>query len=165
VCVVGVVESRSDLQERYEPYCADFGPVNLGVVHRFCEMLHERIQDPRLGSRQLVYYTDENPLVRSNTAFLLATYMVTAPPLLSLPYPTVPRPTPIAPHTTLSSHASLVAHPCIYTYVLIYTYIHIHIYIYTYAYTYVYMYICIYVYSHTCIQVYVCFVYIIVAAF
>jgi len=91
VCVVGnLVGSRSDLQERYEPYCADFGPVNLGVVHRFCEMLHERIQDPRLGSRHLVYYTDENPLVRSNTAFLLSTYMVTAPPLPILPDPTVP---------------------------------------------------------------------------
>ena len=67
---------RSDLQERYEPYCADFGPVNLGVVYRFCEMMDERITDPRLASRHLVYYTDENPLVRSNTAFLLAAYMV-----------------------------------------------------------------------------------------
>ena len=70
------VMHRSDLQERYEPYCADFGPVNLGVVYRFCEMMDERITDPRLASRHLVYYTDENPLVRSNTAFLLAAYMV-----------------------------------------------------------------------------------------
>jgi cell division cycle 14 len=67
---------RSDLQERYEPYCADFGPVNLGVVYRFCEMMHVRLTDPRLATRHLVYYTDESPAVCSNTAFLLAAYMV-----------------------------------------------------------------------------------------
>ena len=50
--------------------------MNLGVVYRFCEMMDERIKDPRLASRHLVYYTDENPRVRSNTAFLLAAYMV-----------------------------------------------------------------------------------------
>ena len=76
LCSYALLRSRSDLQERYEPYCADFGPVNLGVVYRFCEMMDERITDPRLASRHLVYYTDENPLVRSNTAFLLAAYMV-----------------------------------------------------------------------------------------
>ena len=70
------LRNRSDLQERYEPYCADFGPVNLGVVYRFCEMMHVRLTDPRLATRHLVYYTDESPAVCSNTAFLLAAYMV-----------------------------------------------------------------------------------------
>jgi hypothetical protein len=33
----------SDLQERYEPYCADFGPVNLSVTVRFCDLLRSAI--------------------------------------------------------------------------------------------------------------------------
>jgi hypothetical protein len=36
--------------QRYEPYRADFGAVNLGVVYRFCDMMDERITDPRLAS-------------------------------------------------------------------------------------------------------------------
>lgn len=48
------VGGRSDLQERYEPYCADFGPVNLGVVHRFCTLMTERMTDPRLTNRHLM---------------------------------------------------------------------------------------------------------------
>mmetsp|Transcript_1249 Transcript_1249/g.2436 ORF Transcript_1249/g.2436 Transcript_1249/m.2436 type:complete len:408 (+) Transcript_1249:285-1508(+) len=66
----------SDLQERYEPYCADFGPVNLSVVHRFCVLMSERMTDPRLTNRHLIYYTDENVALRTNTAFLLGAYLV-----------------------------------------------------------------------------------------
>lgn len=66
----------SDFHERYEPYCADFGPVNLSAVYRFCELMHERMNDPRLSHRHLVYYSDENPLVQTNMALLLASYML-----------------------------------------------------------------------------------------
>ncbi len=44
------LRSRSDLQERYKLYCADFGPVNLGVVYRICEMMDVRSTDPRLAT-------------------------------------------------------------------------------------------------------------------
>jgi len=66
----------SDFHEQYEPYCADFGPVNLSVIYRFCDLLNERMTDTRLAHRHLVYYTDENPLVQTNMALLLASYML-----------------------------------------------------------------------------------------
>ena len=66
----------SDFHEHYEPYCADFGPVNLSVVYRFCELMNERMNDLRLKNRHLVYYSDENPLVQTNVAMLLASYVM-----------------------------------------------------------------------------------------
>ena len=34
-------------QERYEPYCADFGPVNLAAVLRFCNLIETHLSDRR----------------------------------------------------------------------------------------------------------------------
>jgi len=90
----------SDLQERYEPYCADFGPVNLGVVHRFCTLMNERMNDQRLAKRHLVYYTDENTPIRTNTAFLLGAYLVCvqgwSPEQAALPFAAI-EPSPFKP--------------------------------------------------------------------
>mmetsp|Transcript_32038 Transcript_32038/g.81566 ORF Transcript_32038/g.81566 Transcript_32038/m.81566 type:complete len:479 (-) Transcript_32038:580-2016(-) len=66
----------SDLQERYQNFCADFGPVNLAIVRRFCSFVHEKYMDPRLRSRTIVYYADDDPATRTNTAFLLGAYMM-----------------------------------------------------------------------------------------
>jgi len=64
------------LQESYEGYCSDFGPVNLGSVVRFCRFMRERLHDPRLAKRQLVYYCDPDTAYVTNTAFLLGAYLV-----------------------------------------------------------------------------------------
>mmetsp|Transcript_67917 Transcript_67917/g.167728 ORF Transcript_67917/g.167728 Transcript_67917/m.167728 type:complete len:523 (+) Transcript_67917:322-1890(+) len=66
----------SDLQERYQSFCADFGPVNLGILHRFCQFVHSKYTDPRLKSRTMVYYTDEDTAIRTNAAYLLGGYMM-----------------------------------------------------------------------------------------
>eukprot|EP00286_Rhodomonas_abbreviata_P007711 CAMPEP_0181327176 /NCGR_PEP_ID=MMETSP1101-20121128/21943_1 /TAXON_ID=46948 /ORGANISM="Rhodomonas abbreviata, Strain Caron Lab Isolate" /LENGTH=354 /DNA_ID=CAMNT_0023435781 /DNA_START=535 /DNA_END=1599 /DNA_ORIENTATION=+ len=66
----------TDLQERYQPFCADFGPVNLGIVFRFCDMMHQKYSDPRLSRRPLVYYCSDEPDLITNTTFLLAAYLV-----------------------------------------------------------------------------------------
>jgi hypothetical protein len=47
----------SDCQDLYEPFCADFGPVNLLVVHNFCGFMREYWNHPMLQSRELIYYT------------------------------------------------------------------------------------------------------------
>lgn len=90
----------SDLQERYEPYCADFGPVNLGVVHRFCTLMTERMTDPRLANRHLIYYADEDVALRTNTAFLIGAYLVLChkwtPEAAALPFAVI-EPNPFKP--------------------------------------------------------------------
>jgi len=62
--------------EEYQPLCQDFGPVNLACIHLFCEELQEKMQDPRLQSRELVYYAEGDKTRRTNAAFLLGAYCV-----------------------------------------------------------------------------------------
>eukprot|EP00961_Rhodomonas_salina_P110261 1484047-Rhodomonas_salina.1 len=47
----------SDCQDKYYPFNQDFGPVNLGVVHRFCQDMRDKLNCPQLKSRHLVYYS------------------------------------------------------------------------------------------------------------
>jgi len=65
-----------DHQELYEPFCDDFGPVNLSVVHSFCHELREIFNQKQLAKRQVVYYSSTDLAQRTNTAFLLAAYLM-----------------------------------------------------------------------------------------
>jgi len=66
----------SELHEMYTPYCADFGPVNLSIVYHFCNLLKEKLADPRIAKRQLAYYCSADDAEFTNTAFLLGAYLV-----------------------------------------------------------------------------------------
>uniref|UniRef100_A0A7S4PI06 protein-tyrosine-phosphatase n=2 Tax=Guillardia theta TaxID=55529 RepID=A0A7S4PI06_GUITH len=66
----------STFHESYVPYCDDFGPVNLAAVYEFCKYMQEKLQDPRLANRQLVYYAERDVALRTNAAFLLGTYLI-----------------------------------------------------------------------------------------
>eukprot|EP00961_Rhodomonas_salina_P266215 3598784-Rhodomonas_salina.1 len=57
----------TDLQERYQAFCADFGPVNLGVLVQFCDYVRDKEVDERLQRRQLVYYCTNDFESVSNT--------------------------------------------------------------------------------------------------
>eukprot|EP00287_Rhodomonas_sp_CCMP768_P026850 CAMPEP_0202833490 /NCGR_PEP_ID=MMETSP1389-20130828/25953_1 /ASSEMBLY_ACC=CAM_ASM_000865 /TAXON_ID=302021 /ORGANISM="Rhodomonas sp., Strain CCMP768" /LENGTH=186 /DNA_ID=CAMNT_0049508173 /DNA_START=13 /DNA_END=571 /DNA_ORIENTATION=- len=57
-------------------FLLDFGPVNLAAVIRFCYFMREKMVDPRLASRPLVYYCDADTAFATNTAFLLGAYLV-----------------------------------------------------------------------------------------
>ena len=52
--------------------------------------------DPRLASRHLVYYCDDDPAIRANTAYLLGAFLVPPPP--SPPLPARPPARPPALH-------------------------------------------------------------------
>jgi hypothetical protein len=59
----------SDLHRRYFPLAADFGPVNLGVVHRFCKAMHKRMAE--CDGRKLVYCIEDTIESQANASFLL----------------------------------------------------------------------------------------------
>ena len=63
----------SDLHRKYVPFAADFGPVNLGVVHRFCDAFAKRLFKQE---GQLVYCFECSLECRANASFLLAAFMV-----------------------------------------------------------------------------------------
>lgn len=56
----------TDIHESYEPFCLDFGPVDLGAVHRFCSKLRWFWSHPRLQNRELVYYTVSQAVSQSH---------------------------------------------------------------------------------------------------
>eukprot|EP00286_Rhodomonas_abbreviata_P023166 CAMPEP_0181298566 /NCGR_PEP_ID=MMETSP1101-20121128/5853_1 /TAXON_ID=46948 /ORGANISM="Rhodomonas abbreviata, Strain Caron Lab Isolate" /LENGTH=404 /DNA_ID=CAMNT_0023403601 /DNA_START=188 /DNA_END=1402 /DNA_ORIENTATION=+ len=64
------------MQECYEGFCSDFGPVNLAAVVRFCYLVHARMEDPRTANRHLIFYCDPDTAYLTNTAFLLGAYLV-----------------------------------------------------------------------------------------
>jgi cell division cycle 14 len=66
----------SELHEAYEPFCHDFGPVNLATVYSFCTMMEEKMADERLSRRMLCYYAEKDIRLRTNAAFLLGAFLI-----------------------------------------------------------------------------------------
>lgn len=66
----------TDLHEKYNNYCLDYGPITYDVIIDFCEVLNKKINDVRLKNRLIIYYSELNEINRTNAAFLLATYLL-----------------------------------------------------------------------------------------
>ena len=64
----------SDLHRKYFPLAADFGPVCLGIVHRFCSGFDKRVRAD--DSRLIVYCISDCFEDTANASFLLASYMM-----------------------------------------------------------------------------------------
>lgn len=60
----------------YEPFCADFGPLNLSMVFRYSKMLDAKLKDPGLAGMRIIHYCAHDPRKRANAAFLIAAYQV-----------------------------------------------------------------------------------------
>jgi cell division cycle 14 len=65
-----------DNQLVYEPFFADFGPLNLGLVYRYCKMLEAKLNDPMLKSARIVHYCSHDPKKRANAACLIGAFQV-----------------------------------------------------------------------------------------
>jgi len=72
----GVHFFTMDKVMRYMPFCADFGPFNLGMAHQFCEVLKELMGSPKLHKMKIVYYTSTAANDTTNAIFLLGTFLV-----------------------------------------------------------------------------------------
>eukprot|EP01069_Polyplicarium_translucidae_P000010 Polyplicarium_translucidae@DN1001_c1_g1_i1.p1 len=60
----------------YEPFFADFGPLNLGSVHQYCKLLHAKLNDSAHAGKVVVHCCSHNPHKRPNAAFLICAYQV-----------------------------------------------------------------------------------------
>lgn len=63
-------------QLRYEPFFADFGPLNLAMTYRYCKLLDQKLNDPLLRTKRIVHYVSPDTKERANAAYLIAAYMV-----------------------------------------------------------------------------------------
>ncbi|XP_053247593.1 dual specificity protein phosphatase CDC14A isoform X6 [Podarcis raffonei] len=60
----------------YENFYADFGPLNVALVHRFCCKLNKKLKSFSLSRKKIVYYTSFDQRKRANAAFLIGAYAV-----------------------------------------------------------------------------------------
>lgn len=66
----------TDRELVYEPFFADFGPLNLGCTYRYCRLLDAKLQDPLLADHKIVHYCSHDPKLRANAAYLICAYFV-----------------------------------------------------------------------------------------
>mmetsp|Transcript_139238 Transcript_139238/g.277614 ORF Transcript_139238/g.277614 Transcript_139238/m.277614 type:complete len:618 (+) Transcript_139238:165-2018(+) len=60
----------------YEPFCADFGPLNLAMVYRYCRLVDAKFSEPMLVHRQIVHCCSDEAEKRANAALLICAYQV-----------------------------------------------------------------------------------------
>uniref|UniRef100_T1JBF3 Uncharacterized protein n=1 Tax=Strigamia maritima TaxID=126957 RepID=T1JBF3_STRMM len=60
----------------YENFYADFGPLNLAMLYRYCTRLNKKLKSFNLGKKKIVHYTTMDSKKRVNAAFLVASYAI-----------------------------------------------------------------------------------------
>merc|ERR1719203_2043752 len=62
----------------YEPFLADFGPLNLAMIYRYCKLLEAKLTDPALLEKRIIHFCSHDPKKRANAACLICAYQVIA---------------------------------------------------------------------------------------
>ena len=60
----------------YENFYADFGPLNLSMLYRYCVKLNKKLKSYTLSKKKIVHYTTLDAHKRANSAYLIAAYAV-----------------------------------------------------------------------------------------
>lgn len=60
----------------YEAFCADFGPVDLGMTYRFCTELEKSLNCAEFEDSKLFHYTSLSFDKRANAAFLMGAFQI-----------------------------------------------------------------------------------------
>lgn len=58
----------------YENFYADFGPLNLAMLYRYCCKLNKKLKSFSLGKKKIVHYTSFDARKRANAALLIGSY-------------------------------------------------------------------------------------------
>ncbi|XP_041430492.1 cell division cycle 14B S homeolog isoform X2 [Xenopus laevis] len=60
----------------YENFYADFGPLNLAMLYRYCMKLNKKIKSFSLTKKKIVHYTCGDDKKQANAAFLLGSFAI-----------------------------------------------------------------------------------------
>uniref|UniRef100_A0A6U5AVF6 protein-tyrosine-phosphatase n=1 Tax=Hemiselmis andersenii TaxID=464988 RepID=A0A6U5AVF6_HEMAN len=66
----------TDSELLYYPFCADFGPLNMANVYRFCKIVNQKLVQAREEGKKLVYYCSSDARLRTNSATLMGCYLI-----------------------------------------------------------------------------------------
>ncbi|XP_030835966.1 dual specificity protein phosphatase CDC14AB isoform X2 [Strongylocentrotus purpuratus] len=65
-----------DDEFQYENFYADFGPLNLALLYRYCCKLNKKLKSTSLSRKKIVHYTSFDSKKRTNAACLIGCYAV-----------------------------------------------------------------------------------------
>ncbi|KAG8455327.1 hypothetical protein GDO86_001504 [Hymenochirus boettgeri] len=60
----------------YENFYADFGPLNLAMLYRYCMKLNKKVKSFSLTKKKIVHYTNGDEKKQANAAFLIGSYAI-----------------------------------------------------------------------------------------
>jgi len=60
----------------YEPFFADFGPLNLACTYRYCKTVEKKLSEPLLANKRIIHYCSQDPHKRANAAYLIGAFMI-----------------------------------------------------------------------------------------
>ncbi|KAL4470874.1 hypothetical protein ABPG72_016420 [Tetrahymena utriculariae] len=66
----------TDYDYVYSPFFKDFGPIQLGLIHKFIMTLDKLLCDPNLSNLKIVHNTTLDLTKKTSSAFLMGCYMV-----------------------------------------------------------------------------------------
>ncbi|XP_070701417.1 dual specificity protein phosphatase CDC14AB-like [Pempheris klunzingeri] len=66
----------TDEEFTYESFYADFGPLNLAMLYRYCCKLNKKLKSFTVPRKKLVHYTSYDQKKRANAAVLIGAYAV-----------------------------------------------------------------------------------------
>ncbi|XP_063450368.1 dual specificity protein phosphatase CDC14B isoform X5 [Pan paniscus] len=65
-----------DNELEYENFYADFGPLNLAMVYRYCCKINKKLKSITMLRKKIVHFTGSDQRKQANAAFLVGCYMV-----------------------------------------------------------------------------------------
>lgn len=65
-----------DNELAYQPFCSDFGPLNLGMTYKFCIELERLVNNPSYSTYKIYHFTTILPQKRANAACLMGAFMI-----------------------------------------------------------------------------------------
>lgn len=66
----------TDTELVYWNFYLDFGPLNLGLLYRFCVMINNKLNDNKLKDKIIYYYSSTHPHKRANSMYLITAWSV-----------------------------------------------------------------------------------------
>ncbi len=60
----------------YEPFFADFGPLNLSSTYRYAKLVEALLEDERLANRKIVHFCSLDPKKKANAAYLVCAFLI-----------------------------------------------------------------------------------------
>ncbi|XP_049628196.1 dual specificity protein phosphatase CDC14B isoform X2 [Suncus etruscus] len=65
-----------DNELEYESFYADFGPLNLAMVYRYCCKINKKLKTMTMIRKKIIHFTGSDQKKQANAAFLMGCYMV-----------------------------------------------------------------------------------------